>query len=82
MSERADYFDVQHPFLLGALDRFAQFFLCPLFSESATEREMKAGKSADAAAAEYAIPAAYKGYTPNADQIKQNVGVVYNELRK
>ena len=42
MSERADYFDVQHPFLLGALDRFAQFFLCPLFSESATEREMKA----------------------------------------
>jgi insulysin len=42
LSERADYFDVQHPFLLGALDRFAQFFLCPLFSESATEREMKA----------------------------------------
>ena len=36
------FFDVQHPFLRGALDRFAQFFLCPLFTESATGREMKA----------------------------------------
>ena len=43
---------------------------------------MKAGKSADAAAAEYAIPAAYKGYTPNADQTKSNVAVVYKELGK
>jgi insulysin len=36
------FFDVQHDFLRGALDRFAQFFLCPLFTESATAREMKA----------------------------------------
>ena len=46
------------------------------------QREMKAGKSADAAAAEYTIPAAYTGYTPNADQTKINVGVVYKELKK
>jgi glyoxylase-like metal-dependent hydrolase (beta-lactamase superfamily II) len=46
------------------------------------EREKRAGKSADLAAAEYSIPAAYKGYTPNADQIKQNVAVVYKELEK
>ncbi|VDN41591.1 unnamed protein product [Gongylonema pulchrum] len=26
----------------GALDRFVQFFLCPLFTESATEREVRA----------------------------------------
>ena len=43
---------------------------------------MKSGKSADAAAADYAIPPAYKGYTPNPDQTKLNVGVVYNELKK
>ena len=36
------FFDVQHDFLPGALDRFAQFFLCPLFTESATTREMNA----------------------------------------
>ena len=42
----------------------------------------KAGKTADAAAAEYAIPAAYKGYTPNADQTKSNVAVIYKELAK
>ena len=34
------YFDVQHPFLRGALDRFSQFFTCPLFTESAAEREV------------------------------------------
>lgn len=28
--------------LNGALDRFAQFFIAPLFSETCTEREMKA----------------------------------------
>ena len=28
--------------LSSALDRFAQFFLCPLFSESATDREVNA----------------------------------------
>jgi cyclase len=46
------------------------------------EKEMKAGKSVEAAAAEYTIPAPYKGYTPNADQTKSNIGVVYNELKK
>jgi len=44
--------------------------------------EMKSGKSADAAAAEYAIPQTYKGYTPNPDQTKINVTVVMNELKK
>jgi hypothetical protein len=43
---------------------------------------MKSGKTADAAAAEYTIPAAYKGYTPNADQTKSNVAVIYKELAK
>ncbi len=43
---------------------------------------MKSGKTVDAAAAEYSIPATYKGYTPNADQTKSNVAVIYNELRK
>ena len=36
------YFDVQHPHLQAALDRFAQFFLCPSFTESAAGRELKA----------------------------------------
>lgn len=36
------YFDIQHAHLHGALDRFAQFFLAPLFTASATDREMKA----------------------------------------
>ena len=39
------FFDVTHPFLLGAegaLDRFAQFFTAPLFTATATDREMKA----------------------------------------
>ena len=39
------YFDVQWPYLGGALDRFAQFFLCPLFTEGATERELSAVES-------------------------------------
>ena len=43
---------------------------------------MKAGKSAEAAAAEYKIPDAYKGYTPNADQTKSNFAVIYKELAK
>ena len=34
--------DVAHGYLRGALDRFAQFFVAPLFTESATERELKA----------------------------------------
>ncbi|KAK2166410.1 hypothetical protein LSH36_39g02054 [Paralvinella palmiformis] len=36
------YFDVTPQALDGALDRFAQFFLCPLFTSSATEREVNA----------------------------------------
>eukprot|EP01006_Ploeotia_vitrea_P044505 TRINITY_DN66835_c8_g9_i1.p1 TRINITY_DN66835_c8_g9~~TRINITY_DN66835_c8_g9_i1.p1 ORF type:complete len:1085 (-),score=521.06 TRINITY_DN66835_c8_g9_i1:2330-5323(-) len=36
------YFDVTHPFLEEALDRFSQFFVAPLFTESATDREMNA----------------------------------------
>ncbi|XP_068182629.1 insulin-degrading enzyme isoform X2 [Antennarius striatus] len=36
------YFDVSHEHLQGALDRFAQFFLCPLFDESCKDREVKA----------------------------------------
>ncbi|CAL1267103.1 unnamed protein product [Larinioides sclopetarius] len=36
------YFDVSPNFLKDALDRFAQFFICPLFTEKATEREVNA----------------------------------------
>ncbi|XP_065316067.1 insulin-degrading enzyme-like [Gordionus sp. m RMFG-2023] len=36
------YFDVAPEHLKGALDRFAQFFITPLFTPSATEREAKA----------------------------------------
>lgn len=36
------YFDVVPGQLEGALDRFAQFFIAPLFTESMTEREIKA----------------------------------------
>ncbi|CAG2179175.1 unnamed protein product, partial [Oppiella nova] len=36
------HFDISTDFLAGALDRFAQFFIEPLFTESATEREMNA----------------------------------------
>lgn len=39
------YFDVSSENLSGALDRFAQFFLCPLFTQSATEREINAVNS-------------------------------------
>jgi len=39
------YFDVGPDYLSGALDRFAQFFLGPLFTESATSREIKAVNS-------------------------------------
>src|SRR5437773_3230104 len=44
--------------------------------------EMKAGKSVDDAAKEYAIPSQFKDYTANANQSKTNIGVVYNELKK
>jgi cyclase len=46
------------------------------------QAQMKAGKTAEAAAAEYTIPEQYKGYAPNADQTKINVKVVYDELKK
>lgn len=36
------FFDVGHAHLEGALDRFAQFFLEPLFDPSCTEREIRA----------------------------------------
>uniref|UniRef100_A0A4W4EGY2 Insulin-degrading enzyme n=1 Tax=Electrophorus electricus TaxID=8005 RepID=A0A4W4EGY2_ELEEL len=36
------YFDVSHEHLQGALDRFSQFFLCPLFDESCKDREVNA----------------------------------------
>lgn len=39
------YFDVAPDNLGGALDRFAQFFLEPLFTETATEREINAVNS-------------------------------------
>ncbi|CAD5115557.1 DgyrCDS4521 [Dimorphilus gyrociliatus] len=39
------YFDVSPSALSGALDRFAQFFLCPLFTISATDREVNAVNS-------------------------------------
>jgi len=36
------YFDVAPEHLKGALDRFGQFFISPLLTEDATDREMKA----------------------------------------
>lgn len=39
------YFDIAPEELHGALDRFAQFFLSPLFTDSATEREVNAVNS-------------------------------------
>ena len=39
------YFDVSPQHLEAAFDRFAQFFLRPLFTESATDREVKAVNS-------------------------------------
>ncbi|XP_013403642.1 insulin-degrading enzyme [Lingula anatina] len=39
------FFDVAPEHLKGAMDRFAQFFLCPLFTASATEREVNAVNS-------------------------------------
>uniref|UniRef100_A0A3B3I270 Insulin-degrading enzyme n=1 Tax=Oryzias latipes TaxID=8090 RepID=A0A3B3I270_ORYLA len=36
------FFDVSHEHLQGALDRFAPFFLCPLFDESCKDRELNA----------------------------------------
>ncbi|KAG0345812.1 Insulinase (Peptidase M16) [Podila humilis] len=36
------YFDVSHVHLEGALDRFAQFFISPAFSENCKDRELRA----------------------------------------
>jgi insulysin len=36
------YFDVASDHLYGAMDRFAQFFISPLFQESTTQRELQA----------------------------------------
>ena len=46
--------------------------------------EIKAGKSVDAAAAEYKLPERYKGYTVSTflGGIKNNIQVAYNELGK
>jgi len=41
------YFEVGQEWLEGALDRFAQFFISPLFSDSCTERELKAVDSGE-----------------------------------
>ena len=42
MEQTNYFFDVGHQHLEGALDRFAQFFLEPLFDPSCTEREIRA----------------------------------------
>jgi cyclase len=48
--------------------------------------QMKAGKTADQAAAEYQVPARFKGYTvspgPEPGGAKANVGIVFSELKK
>jgi len=48
--------------------------------------EMKAGKTADQAAAEYKLPAKYKGYVVTVNEqfanVKGNVQTIYNELKK
>ena len=46
------------------------------------EAELKAGKSVDEAAAEYKLPEKYTGYTSSPNQVKSNVGVIYDELKK
>lgn len=42
MDETTYYFDVHPDALDGALDRFSQFFISPLFDASCTEREIQA----------------------------------------
>jgi insulysin len=36
------YFEVGHEYLEPVLDRFAQFFISPLFNADCTDRELKA----------------------------------------
>lgn len=44
--DRTNYhFEIRHEALEGALDRFSQFFIAPLFSPTFTEREMNAVNS-------------------------------------
>ena len=45
MTETVYYFECSKGGLNGALDRFSQFFISPLFSDSCTEREMQAVNS-------------------------------------
>ena len=50
------------------------------------QAQMKAGKTVDQAAAEYKVPARYKGYAVSPDaqpgSAKANLEIVYNELKK
>ena len=50
------------------------------------EREIKAGKTADQAAAEYKVDPKYKGYVvsvnPQFGNAKANMQIAYNELKK
>ena len=39
------YFDVKNDAFEGALDRFAQYFICPIFSKDSVEREINAVNS-------------------------------------
>lgn len=41
-TETVYYFDIDANYLDGALDRFAQFFIAPLFDPSSTDRELNA----------------------------------------
>ena len=68
--------------LLGAL--LAIFVLSMTLAGLQIRDEIKAGKSVDAAAAEYKIPDKYKGYQISTflGGIKNNVQVAYNELGK
>ena len=61
---------------LEEYSRFNQDFLAWV------RAEMAAGKSVDTAAAEYKIPDKYAGYTDNADRVKLNIGVIYDELKR
>jgi cyclase len=44
--------------------------------------QMAAGKTVEAAAAEYTLPASYAGYTNNPERVKLNIGVIYDELKR
>jgi cyclase len=46
------------------------------------QAQMQAGKSVEAAAAEYAIPAKYAGYTTSPERVKANVALIYDELKR